>query len=198
VALLACRAADPPEPLPADHAVALLGAVTAAPRFEPRSTPPPPARSIAGPAPAPPANGNCIDGPCPSHYADLLTGDPVPAGSGGPPPSGRIGVGDKHAFDESTLTPDLVMAKIQAAYFAGLKRCYKDVLKSDPSLRGKVTIAFTVNTTGRAIDGRVTGVSDEVDRCIEGQVSMWRFPIPKDKDGEPTEASFSIALTLEP
>jgi hypothetical protein len=29
-------------------------------------------------------------------------------------------------------------------------------------------------------------------------MTTWRFPIPKDKDNEPTEASFSIALQLVP
>jgi hypothetical protein len=29
-------------------------------------------------------------------------------------------------------------------------------------------------------------------------MSSWRFPIPKDKDGEATEASFRIALQLVP
>jgi hypothetical protein len=37
-------------------------------------------------------------------------------------PAGRISVADKQSFDESTLTPDIVLAKIQSAYMAGLKR----------------------------------------------------------------------------
>jgi hypothetical protein len=113
-------------------------------------------------------------------------------------PSGRISVSDKQSFDESTLTPDIVLAKIMAAYMAGLKRCYKEYLKKDASARGKVSLKFGVNATGRLVNGNASGVADEVSSCIQGQMSLWRFPIPKDKDGEATEANFAITLQLVP
>jgi hypothetical protein len=113
-------------------------------------------------------------------------------------PSGRISVADKQSFDESTLTPDLVLSKIQSAYMAGLKRCYKEYLKKDASARGKVTLALTVNETGRTVKGSAHGFAGEVDECIGTLMTGWRFPIPKDKDGEATEASFSITLQLVP
>jgi hypothetical protein len=113
-------------------------------------------------------------------------------------PAGRISVADKQSFDESTLTPDLVLAKIQSAYMAGLKRCYKEFLKKDASARGKVTLALTVNETGRTVKGSARGFAGEVDECIGALMTGWRFPIPKDKDGEATEASFSITLQLVP
>ena len=113
-------------------------------------------------------------------------------------PSGRISVSDKQSFDESTLTPDIVLAKIMAAYMAGLKRCYKEYLKKDASARGKVSLKFGVNATGRLVNGQASGVADEVSSCIQGQMGLWRFPIPKDKDGEATEANFAITLQLVP
>lgn len=113
-------------------------------------------------------------------------------------PSGRISVADKQSFDESSLTPDVVLAKIQSAYMAGLKRCYKEYLKKDASARGKVTLALTINETGRTVKGAAHGFASEVDECIGGQMASWRFPVPKDKDGEATEASFSITLQLVP
>jgi hypothetical protein len=113
-------------------------------------------------------------------------------------PAGRISVADKQTFDDSTLTPDVVLAKIQSAYMAGLKRCYKEYLKKDASARGKVTLAFGVNATGRAVNGAAHGFAGEVDQCIGGQMGSWRFPVPKDKDGEATDASFSITLQLVP
>jgi hypothetical protein len=113
-------------------------------------------------------------------------------------PSGRISVAEKQTFDESTLSPDAVMAKIQSAYMAGLKRCYKEFLKKDASARGKVTLQLTVNETGRTVKGAAHGFSGEVDQCIGGLMAGWRFPIPKDKDGEATEASFAITLQLVP
>ncbi|HEX2686600.1 MAG TPA: hypothetical protein VHN14_08280 [Kofleriaceae bacterium] len=42
------------------------------------------------------------------------------------------------------------------------------------------------------------GFASEVDECITGQMSTWRSPIPKNKDGEATDASFEIALQLVP
>lgn len=113
-------------------------------------------------------------------------------------PAGRIQVSDKQTFDDSTLTPDVVLSKIQSAYMAGLKRCYKEHLKTDPSARGKITLSLTVNETGRTTQGAAKGFASEVDDCISGQMTSWRFPVPKDKDGEPTEASFAITLQLVP
>jgi hypothetical protein len=113
-------------------------------------------------------------------------------------PTGRISVGSKESFDESTLTPDIVLSKIQSAYMAGLKRCYKEYLKKDASARGKVTLSLTINATGRTTKGNAKGFAGEVDDCISGLMGSWRFPIPKDKDGEATEASFAITLQLVP
>ncbi|HEY5946612.1 MAG TPA: AgmX/PglI C-terminal domain-containing protein, partial [Kofleriaceae bacterium] len=113
-------------------------------------------------------------------------------------PTGRIQVSDKQTFDDSSLTPDIVLSKIQSAYMAGLKRCYKEHLKKDASARGKVTLSLTVNETGRTVKGAARGFASEVDDCITGQMASWRFPVPKDKDGEATEASFAITLQLVP
>jgi hypothetical protein len=113
-------------------------------------------------------------------------------------PTGRIQVAEKQTFDDSSLTPDIVLSKIQSAYMAGLKRCYKEHLKKDASARGKVTLELTVNETGRTVKGAAHGFASEVDDCITNQMASWRFPVPKDKDGEPTEASFRIALQLVP
>jgi len=113
-------------------------------------------------------------------------------------PTGRISVAEKSAIDETTLTADSVLAKIQSAYMAGLKRCYKEFLKKDASARGKITLSLTINETGRTVKGAAHGFSSEVDECIGTLMTGWRFPIPKDKEGDPTEASFAITLQLVP
>jgi tetratricopeptide (TPR) repeat protein len=61
-----------------------------------------------------------------------------------------------------------------------------------------VVATLTVNETGRTVSHKATGFAGEVDSCIEGLMGSWRFPVPKDKDGEGTEASFSITLQLVP
>jgi outer membrane biosynthesis protein TonB len=113
-------------------------------------------------------------------------------------PAGRISVSDKKTFDDSSLTPDAVLRKILGAYMSGLKRCHKDLLKKDPTARGKVKLAFTVNESGRTVSPKASGFNPDLDQCIEGLMNSWRFDVPKDSDGDPTEASFEIALQLVP
>ena len=113
-------------------------------------------------------------------------------------PTGRISVSSKSGDTDSTLTPDAVLKKIQQAYMSALQRCYKTYLAKDASARGKVTLSFTVNESGRTTDSGAKGFAGEVDACIEGLMPSWTFPAPKDKDGEKTEANFSITLQLVP
>jgi hypothetical protein len=113
-------------------------------------------------------------------------------------PTGRISVSEKTGGEDTTLSPDAVLAKIQSAYMAGLKRCYKEYLKKDASARGKVTLSLTINETGRTVKGAAHGFAGEVDECISGLMAGWRFPIPKDKDGEATSSDFAITLQLVP
>lgn len=121
-----------------------------------------------------------------------------PDGKGEKVPTGRISVSDKKSFDDSTLTPDAVLRKIQNAYMSGIKRCQKQILLKDPTARGKVKLSFTVNETGRTVSPRASGFDGDLDQCIVGLMGNWRFDIPKDSDGEPTDASFEIGLQLVP
>ncbi len=120
------------------------------------------------------------------------------SGSGLATPSGRISIANKRALDDTSLTADDVLRKLQSMYMAGLKRCYKNELKKDPELRGKITRTFTVNEHGRNTAGKADGVSADLEACLEGLMSNWRFPAPKDADGEAAEASFSIVLQVVP
>jgi len=118
--------------------------------------------------------------------------------AGDPGKPGRISVLEKQAFDDTTLTADIVIAKIAAAYMAGIKRCYREYLKKDPSAKGELVMKLTVNKVGRAIDGKVVGIAGEIGDCAAGQIAQWRFPVPKDKAGDPTTAAFQIKLRLLP
>jgi hypothetical protein len=114
------------------------------------------------------------------------------------PLKGRISVGPVKPDDSTTLTPSVVLDRIQTLYMAGLQRCYKDGLKLDHTMSGKVAISFTVDGRGQVIDADASGVSTGVDSCVQSQMAKWRFPIPKDKDGDPTDASFAVSLALQP
>jgi hypothetical protein len=112
-------------------------------------------------------------------------------------PTGRISVSEKQ-FDEGLLDPDAVLKRIQQIYMIAIKRCYTSYLKKDASARGKVTLALTINPTGRVTQHSAKGFADEVDGCINNLMGSWRFAIPKDKSGDPTEANFQISLQLVP
>jgi hypothetical protein len=111
-------------------------------------------------------------------------------------PAPRITLDTIRAFDTTTLSSDTVRAKTMSAYTPGLKRCYRNRLRVDPGLRGKVTLAFTVSEAGRAVVTRVKGFDPEIDGCMTALMAGWRFPIPKDADGEPIDGSFEMTLAL--
>jgi hypothetical protein len=113
-------------------------------------------------------------------------------------PTGRIAVADKQGDTDVSLTPDVVLSKIQSVYMAQIKRCYTSYLKKDASARGKIALAFTVNETGRAVSTGASGLNSEVDGCVSNLMVTWRFPVPKDKDGDATSANFKITLQLVP
>lgn len=113
-------------------------------------------------------------------------------------PLGRISVASKQALDDSTLTADLVLAKIMSVYMAEMKRCYRAFLEKEPSARGKLMLSFTVNESGRAKSAQARGFAQPIDDCVTELMASWGFPIPKDKAGVATEASFLIGLQLVP
>jgi hypothetical protein len=94
--------------------------------------------------------------------------------------------------------PDGIIARIRDQYMRGLMRCYEVGLRGDGSLRGTVAVSFTVLETGKVGDPTARGVSSEVDSCVTTQMASWRFPIQKDKDGDPTELDIKLSLALVP
>jgi hypothetical protein len=110
----------------------------------------------------------------------------------------RINPGDVKPETSTTLTAATVLDRITTVYMAGLQRCYRLGLATDSKLAGRVRVSFTVDERGKVIDPDATGLSSEVDGCISRQMQNWRFPIPKDGDGDATDASFTVSLALQP
>lgn len=100
--------------------------------------------------------------------------------------------------NDTTLTAKMVLDKINTVYMPGLQRCYKKGLVEDGSLAGKITMAFTVTERGTLDEQSATGVGDKVDGCVTDLMASWRFPVPKDKDGDPTDKAFQLSLQLTP
>lgn len=112
-------------------------------------------------------------------------------------PRTRVSVGGGRSDDDTTLNPDAVLRKIRTAYMSGLKRCHKDLLKRDPSAGGTVTLKFMVGESGRVVRVKANGFDPGVDRCIEQRAKSWRFGVPKDSDGDATDATFQVSLVLQ-
>ncbi|MBN1335321.1 MAG: AgmX/PglI C-terminal domain-containing protein [Deltaproteobacteria bacterium] len=71
-----------------------------------------------------------------------------------------------------------VVKKVIGSYIGGVKACYEQRLKANPSLSGRIEISWTIS------NGRVSGVSlvsnstgdDELATCIMNRIRHWRFP----------------------
>jgi hypothetical protein len=122
------------------------------------------------------------------------TGPPSPPAAS----PGRISVAEKQAFDETSLTDDDVLKTIMTTHMREVLACYKQALKRDPTLRGKVVISFDVLATGRIGAHDAHGFDDALDTCVKNYVASWRFAVPEDKDGAAADAEFQFTLQLVP
>jgi hypothetical protein len=123
--------------------------------------------------------------PCPKP-AEPVLGNP------------RAPTGSIEQIKLPALTPETVLSRIQSTYMAGVTRCYKTYLKKDSNARGRITLALTIDETGRTLKGAAAGFAGEVDDCITSQMLGWRFVPLKGPDIEATTASFSVTLQLVP
>ncbi|MGE0868987.1 MAG: AgmX/PglI C-terminal domain-containing protein [Kofleriaceae bacterium] len=96
------------------------------------------------------------------------------------------------------LTPERVISVIQTSYMRGIRQCYRNRLKKDPSAQGRVTVVFTIDESGRTTHREAKGFAGEVDSCISSKMRRWRFPVPVNVEGQPTELSFMTTLHLMP
>lgn len=98
----------------------------------------------------------------------------------------------------TTLTAEMILDRINTVYMPNLQRCYRKGLLGDASLAGKIQLSFTVTERGGLDDIEAHGVSSEVDGCVSTAMSAWKFAIPRDRDGDPTDQGFRMVLALQP
>jgi hypothetical protein len=91
----------------------------------------------------------------------------------------------------AALTVDGMVEKINTKYIAGLRRCYQKGLATNPALKGKVTLTFSISSYGN-VAGAAEGISKQVDDCVARQIKHWKFGRPTDR----REANFRISLLL--
>jgi len=77
----------------------------------------------------------------------------------------------------------------------GVLACYENVLKLDPDAKGKLTLTFVIEPSGRVseVTTRVQGFSDEAfESCVKDRAKRWKFKV----EGEDSvEVSTSFILS---
>lgn len=76
-------------------------------------------------------------------------------------------------------TAKMVMATIRS-HMRSLQDCYKNELKKNPSLKGRITIRFTVTPKGHVISAQIINSSfknPRLESCLLGKIKRWKdFP----------------------
>jgi TonB family protein len=75
-----------------------------------------------------------------------------------------------------------VIAKVIRRHQGEIKYCYESELNKDPSLAGKVAVAFTIDPTGAVSDANVSETTlnnSKAEQCMISRIRRWKFPEPK-------------------
>ena len=108
-------------------------------------------------------------------------------------PAKAVAVGGKYVTDDTSLSATDVLAKIRRSYLTEIKRCYTQLLAKQPRASGKLTVRLTVTATGQVTAPSARGIP-AMERCVTDAMAGWRFPVPRDSRGTPTEATFETSL----
>ncbi len=106
-------------------------------------------------------------------------------GSGGIDLSGRGKTITKIVPGKTTVVGGLdkdVIAKIIRSHQNEIKYCYETELNKNPSLAGKVAVAFTIDPAGGVAEANVTETtlnSSAAEACMLSRIRRWKFPEPK-------------------
>lgn len=107
-------------------------------------------------------------------------------GSGGPGARGRphgevsVRMTTEAPHVSGYLSPEQIMRVVRQNQ-AAVRYCYEAQLQRQPSLRGRIEIAWRINREGRVTTSRVarsTMGNPGVEGCIVRQVRNWRFDTP--------------------
>ena len=67
-------------------------------------------------------------------------------------------------------------------HWPDIRSCYKNELKNDPKLIGKIAVKFVISATGTVKSSKVQGTTVEnkaVESCVADQIKKIQFPAPK-------------------
>jgi len=75
-----------------------------------------------------------------------------------------------------------VIAKVIRRHQNEIKYCYESELNKNPSLAGKVAVAFTIDPAGAVAEANVTETTlnnTTAENCMLSRIRRWKFPEPK-------------------
>ncbi|XXF81010.1 TonB family protein [Myxococcaceae bacterium GXIMD 01537] len=75
-----------------------------------------------------------------------------------------------------------VIAKVIRDHMAEIKYCYETELNKNPSLAGKVAVAFTIDPAGSVSEANVSETTlgnSTAENCMLRRIRRWKFPEPK-------------------
>ncbi len=84
--------------------------------------------------------------------------------------SGQSGIGK---IDKTSV------ARVFRRRKGAIKYCYERALKTNPKIKGKVSVRFTIGSAGRITSIKVTSNTTgdpSVGSCIQAKIKSWRFP----------------------
>ncbi len=127
-----------------------------------------------------------IDGPSTKGLGRGHGGEGIGEGIAGP---GRLGVKGEHEVSVineniqilSGLPKDVINAVVQR-HRSEIRACYDASLQRNPSLRGKVTVSFTIQPNGIVSSASIkenTLGDPALGQCIISRVKTWIFPKPE-------------------
>lgn len=94
---------------------------------------------------------------------------------------GKVKRKNPSAVDGTGVLSPQEVAKVINRRMGAIKGCYERALRRDPTLKGKVSVRFTVTGAGKVSTARTTlnELTPEVGNCIVSAFKRFRFPPPE-------------------
>ncbi len=113
----------------------------------------------------------------------LLKGSSIGSGSGGRGEGAGNGVGIRlkgsgSGSGNGSINYDAITRAVEQ-YKGGLIYLYNKELRANPTLKGTITVEFSIDTNGKVIETRVvTSTMDyaPLEKALAGRIKMWKFP----------------------
>jgi hypothetical protein len=99
-------------------------------------------------------------------------------GTGNGPGESKVAVGAGHGASKGGLSEDQVR-RVVLAHLGAVRACYESEAQRNPSLKGGVTVQWTIDPSGGVSSATLGGSTlgnPRVEGCVVRQVKGWHFP----------------------